>query len=148
MELELDDDHAMKNFEPAPFITGYREMTGESVNQLLANPQYATTDAITATPGGGQGNSFQLRHLHNKVDVVASPNDSVLLMEAVPGREVTVTNQGANTLGVWPTRQPPTMAGDQINGAGPNVMATIAPGKFAVLTCYTFGSWWGPVNLG
>ena len=70
----------------------------------------------------------------NEVATVANPNDVVTLPAAEPGLKITVINNGANTLQVFPA------TGDDL-GAGVDVATTIASGAAVTFLAYDATNW-------
>jgi hypothetical protein len=58
-------------------------------------------DNITANPGGGQANAFQLLRQNSRVTTVASAGDSIMLPPALPGLELVLVNHGLNSMQVF-----------------------------------------------
>src|ERR1700685_2033475 len=73
-----------------------------------------TTLGLVALVGGGQTGATQLNSGFNVIATVATASDSVLLPANVLGNVVTVFNNGANAVGVYPS------LGGSINTAGVN----------------------------
>ena len=101
-----------------------------------------------ALAGGGQAGATLLVAALNRVDTVASGSDSVMLPQAIPGRQVTVYNNSANTLAVFGIPDNPvTGAGDTIAARNSNTQQptatgiTIATTLASVFMCYTAGQW-------
>lgn len=104
-------------------------------------PTVSYTDTITAKAGGGQALATQLVTLMNRVTVVASANDSVKLPVAVGGiTSLVVVNASANALAVFPS------TGDQINGAGANIVFSLAAGKTATFNAAGALNWHGVLS--
>jgi hypothetical protein len=102
----------------------------------MALPITSVTNGITAFAGGGQGSAVALVSSINRVTVVASAADSVKLMAAVPGLEVTVINAAAsNAMNLFPA------TGDAINALSANTAFSIVAGKTALLVCAVAGTW-------
>lgn len=102
----------------------------------------AAADAITAFAGGGQANATQLAAQTNRVTVVATRGDSVKLQAATPGLEVTVINDGANPVAVFPA------TGDLINGQAANISVTQMQQSVDVYACGVAGKWHAEVGSG
>lgn len=95
-----------------------------------------STDAsITATSGGVQANSYQIKAAINRVIAVAAANDAVRLPLALVGQRVTIFNKGANALAVWP------YPGDRINLLNPDLNVTISTNRGTEFICTTTGRW-------
>lgn len=70
----------------------------------------------------------------NEVSTVANANDTVTMPSAVPGMQVIVINNGANTLRIFPA------SGDDIGG-GVDTAGTLASGSVLVLVAYDSTNW-------
>ena len=92
-----------------------------------------TTAGITASVTQTQGNGA-LTTEWNEVSTVANDNDTVTLPTAVAGWEVTVINNGANLLQIFPA------SGDNL-GAGLNLSTTLATGCEAKFKAYDGTNW-------
>lgn len=95
---------------------------------------YHYEPGITASTTQTQGKQM-LTHDINEVSVCANANDTVTLPDAIPGLKVTVINDGAETLKIYP------FSGDQIDKAGANVSTTLATTKSAIFISYKGGNW-------
>lgn len=72
----------------------------------------------------------------NRVTVVASGNDSVLLPTSIPGLALVVINASVtNSLNVFP------VAGDNINNGGINNPFALTALKVALFVCASAGQW-------
>ena len=119
----------------APFSAAY---DGGQVTGWL--PTVAATGGQTAHAGGGQAGAYELRCVINAVSVVASDGDSVALMAASPGLQITVINNDKHVLAVFPK------AGDAINGQAANAPLLVAAGKASLFSCPFAGQWWALVS--
>lgn len=120
--------------QPNPFVPGYRLINGEKLNDAIAKDQVSSQDGITAHSGGGQANAYQLTAVISRITTVAVANDSVKLMAAVPGQSITVDNDGANTLAVYPSGT------DQIEDSTSSV--SILVGQDVTFVCPAQGKWY------
>lgn len=91
------------------------------------------TDMLTATAGGGQANALGLKLGNNVVTTVATAADSVALPAGLQtgganrnGMEVTVMNQGANAVAVFPA------TGGAIGAGAANASVSVPAGKMAI----------------
>lgn len=106
----------------APNITEYGEPT--------------FTGSITAYATGGQANATQLTTAMNTISTVVTTGDSVKLPSANGlGREITITNSGANACDVFPA------TGDNL-GAGVNTAISLAAGTKVTYKSYNATSWY------
>lgn len=91
---------------------------------------------IVAHSGGGIGSATPLTATYNLVATVAANNDSVQLPVSVAGMQITVINNGADTLAVFP------QAADTINGGSAGASVTQAtPPQVTIYTCVAAGAW-------
>jgi hypothetical protein len=95
----------------------------------------SVTAGITASTTQTQGQGALTLDV-NEVSTVANPNDTVTLPTAAAGRKITVINNGASTLQIFPA------SGDDL-GAGLNTATTIATTEFAEFTAYDATNWAG-----
>lgn len=129
------------------FIPGERLVDGGELQQL-ASLVFSSQTGITAAAGGGQTNATPVSAAFNRVDTVASANDSIRLPQAIPGLSLKVKNNTATTLAVFGIpNNPVTGAGDTIAASGSNTQqptatgTTIATGVTAEIDCYVAGQW-------
>lgn len=87
-------------------------------SHVIVDSEAHTGITASTTQTQGQG---QLLSSHNEVATVANANDTVTAPVAVAGRTLTILNNGANTLQVFPS------TGDDL-GAGVNTAITIVAG--------------------
>lgn len=123
------------------FQSGFRLFNGDDLNNALANPILSSQDAITAGAGGTQANGFQLAAAINRVSVVTSANDSLLLPASQPGAVVTVINDGAgNSMQVF------GLGTDTINDVLFSTGVAVASGKTATYFCPVIGKWYQNIS--
>ena len=97
---------------------------------------YSTADNITAHAGGGQGAATQLNSMVNRITIVATAGDSVVLPAGAVGLQITVINAAAaNSMNVFP------QSGAQINSLGANAAFAVVAGKTAQFTCTSPNQW-------
>lgn len=96
---------------------------------------FTGTSGITAFAGGGQASATVLTTNFNRVDTVASTNDSVKFAAAVAQDYRVVQNYGANDLFIYPA------VGETFYGEAVNDPITLAPGNQLVIYCYNAGVW-------
>ncbi len=128
------------------FFSGSRLIDGGEALQL-AKMRHDTVSGIVAFAGGGQASATRLTAANNQVDTVASPNDSVKLPLAIPGRIVRVYNNTANSLQVFGEASNPqnANAGDTIIPIGSTTPAATGTGvahatnKDGTYVCYSMG---------
>jgi hypothetical protein len=133
------------------FVPGLRLIDGGDLLQL-ANLSVSAKSGITALAGGGQiigaGNSNVCSAYISEVSVVATANDSVILPVGIPGTEVTIINDGANSLQVFgqPTNAT-TGVGETIAAHGSTAQTATATGvalpsaNTGVFSCFAPGKW-------
>jgi hypothetical protein len=95
--------------------------------------KHLVTSGITATNPGVQGDS-PLTTALNEVSTVANANDAVTLPSAVAGLEITIINNGANQLEIWPA------SGDNAGG-GVDTAVTLAAGSNVTYVAYDATNW-------
>jgi hypothetical protein len=135
---------------PAVFQNpGYCEVTGDKLNRSIGDAFASYTDAITALAGGGATGAPLLATRVNRVSTVASDNDSVMMPQSVPGANVLIQNDGAHSLQVFANTTSSLASGvlDTLNGTAGATGIAVAAGKTAILVCYAYGAWHGPVAL-
>ena len=136
------------------FIPGSRLIDGGDLKTLV-NTLFQTTSGITALAGGGQTGATQLNPGLNRVDTVASANDSVLLPYAIPGNFVVVYNNTATDAKIYgnpanpqnPSAASPQGQGDTIAASTSNTQqatatgVTLANSKVSIFYCFVLGQW-------
>lgn len=129
------------------FIPGSRLVDGGEL-LALANELFGAATGITAYAGGGQANATNLTKKYNEVTVCATNSDSVKLPLAIPGREIVIYNQSANTLAVFgKATNPNTGVGDTIAAAASTAQAATGTGVtqataiIARYSCIVAGKW-------
>ena len=90
---------------------------------------------ITAFATGGQGSATLLTKEMNEVSTVATSGDSVKLPVAVAGEVVTVVNNGAAALDVFPS------TGDQIDALAVDVAFSITVAARNIFQCFNGTNW-------
>lgn len=94
-----------------------------------------TATNITAFPGGGQAGATILSAKFNEITTCATDHNSVILPTAVTGTVITVKNNGATILDVYP------FVADAINTNGANNSVSLAPGTLKVFTAISSTIW-------
>ena len=94
---------------------------------------HTTTADITAGTTVTQG-QVPLTSQINEISTVTSPNDVVTMPTAVAGMRVTVINNGANDLDIWPA------SGDDV-GAGVDTITTLTPTSNVTFAAYDATNW-------
>jgi len=95
--------------------------------------QGSVTAGITASTTQTQGQGALTSEI-NEVATCANVNDTVTLPTAVAGRRVTVINNGAQTLQIFPA------SGDNL-GAGVDTATTLAAGSVVTYVAYNSTNW-------
>jgi hypothetical protein len=98
-------------------------------------PRHLATNAITAFATGGQTNATALTSTINRVTTCATAHDSVKLPTSVAGMIISVVNDGATALDVYP------VTGDLIGTLAANVPVTIPVGRESIFSCAVAGTW-------
>lgn len=96
---------------------------------------------ITASTTQTQGQQPLTKDI-NEVDVVANANDVVTLPLAQAGWSITIRNNGANALQVFPA------SGDAINGGSVDASVTLAAGWSATYKAVDTVNWFGGIAAG
>ena len=94
----------------------------------------SNTTGITAHSGGGQGSATQLTTMLNNVTTVGTAGDSVLLPATAAGLQITVANNGANSLNVFPP------SGSTMNGTL-NAAASLGTASIGIYFGLTSTAW-------
>ena len=101
-----------------------KPVTPEVFNEavfILNNNQKTLEEGITAFAGGGQTNAVVLLNINSIISVVATSADSVKLSSFVEGSEISIINNGVNSLSIFPP-----IGGDL--GAGTNASVSLVVG--------------------
>lgn len=106
-------------------------VTGDFTTAAFRNA--SVTAAITASTTQTQGQGALTKEVNN-VSTCANANDTVTLPAAVAGRRVTIFNNGAQTLQIFPA------SGDNL-GAGVDTAATLAAGSNRSYVAYDATNW-------
>src|SRR4029077_5711506 len=110
-------------------------LTGQTVTGFFYGTKMAS-DNLTATPGGTQGNSILITTPISRFSTVATLNDSATLPPGLRGMEITIINDGAQSMKVFPA------LGEQINNAAANTGFTpLAAGTPVLFFCTSNGQW-------
>lgn len=103
---------------------------------LTALLNESNTDTVTAHAGGGQAQATPLTKEINRVTVVATAGDSVLLPPSANGLTIMVINHGANPMQVFGSGT------DTINDAAAATGVSQMQGSLVIYTCVTAGAWY------
>jgi hypothetical protein len=136
--------------QPFPILAPFMP-PGDALNKAIANGLLNYQDGITALAGGGAAGSPVLALGVNKLSVVATGNDSVMLPPsgAAGGGAVVVSNQGVASTQVFANSVSslPTGVLDTINGTAGATGVAVGNGKTAIFWTTAAGAWFGPVAL-
>ncbi len=89
---------------------------------------------ITASTTQSQGQQ-PLTDMINEISTVANEDDTCTMMTAQEGLRISVINNGANTMQLFPA------SGDNIDGTGVDTAITIAAGSALLLVAYDATNW-------
>lgn len=106
-----------------------------AISAISASSGGAVTTGLVAFAGGGQGSATQLSFGYNEVITVATAGDSVKLQPAQAGAQITVINDGANAMDVFPA------TGDTINDGAANTAISVAAGVTIVFSAINATNW-------
>ncbi len=95
--------------------------------------QHTYEARITASTTQTQGKCM-ITHDINEISTCGTTNDVITLMPCKAGLRVTVINNGAQSLQIFPA------SGDNL-GAGVNTSTTLATGKSAIFESYNATNW-------
>lgn len=106
-------------------------------NFMTGTSQLAT--GLTASTTQTQGGGLALTNVVNDVTTVANANDAVVIPTAAANDRITIYNNGANVLQVFPA------SSDNL-GNGVNASTTIDPGEFGAFTAKDSTNWIGVIS--
>lgn len=106
----------------------------------LSNGAGATsaTAAATAYAGGGQGSATAITTAYTRFATVATNGDSGKLPTGALGKRITVKNDGAANLAIFPA------SGGAINGGSADASVTLYPGEEVTFTATSATAWETP----
>jgi hypothetical protein len=119
-----------------PFITGIDELDRSQIDHI-GIVRLARNETLTATAGGTLANSAVLNRGMNIATTVVTTNDSFTLPLLTGSIQISIVNNGAQVLKVWPDAST-----GQIDTAGAGVGKTLAVNKMMVLTKGADGLWY------
>lgn len=130
--------------QASAFISGLRLIDGEQLNNAIWGDRVSAAHGITATPGGGQANALLLPAAINRIAVVATAADSVMLPPATGGNQIQILNFGANSLQVFGNIN----TSDTINGTAGSIgiAQNNTTQQYALYICARPGVWLRTVN--
>lgn len=130
-----------KSFQPGPRLIDGGEL--QQMTTLIFGTQGSAI--LTALAGGGAVGAPVLGFTYSRLDVVANANDSVLLPQAIPGSQIILDNEGAQTAAVFAAlNNPVTGIADQViphSSIAAAASATQASGILAIYVCSKAGFW-------
>ena len=91
--------------------------------------------AIIAKVGGGQDAAAPLAATYNRIETVATIDDSVTAFDAKEGAEVTVINSSDKAMNLFP------FTANKIDGQANNAPLGIPSGSNIKMICFTDGEW-------
>ena len=115
--------------QPDPFISGYRLIDGDELNDVIANPSWSVSPTVSATPGGTVNNSVLVNFAITNVATVSAPGAGIALPQALPGRLLIIQNNGVNALTMY------AQDGSSIVGVPGNIGVTVPAGT----TVFVYG---------
>jgi hypothetical protein len=98
---------------------------------------------LTAHAGGGQASATPMTWQINRFSTVATAADSGLLPPAKHGAVITIINDTATSMNIFPCSQAQggVTGGDSINTGGQNAAYALAGNKYATAYCAVDGKW-------
>jgi len=96
---------------------------------------YSTQTGITAHAGGGRASAVAITAMQAQISTVATTADSVVLPPALPGMEITIVNNGANSAQVFGN------GSDTINGTAGSTGVAQAAAAVTIYYCFVSGAW-------
>jgi hypothetical protein len=94
-----------------------------------------TQTGVSAAGVSSQANATQLTAAQVQVSTVAASTAGVKLPPSQPGLQITIVNNGANTMNVYPA------SGEQINSSGANTAVTQTTSTVTIYLCFVTGNW-------
>lgn len=85
---------------PDPFAPGYRLTDGNQLNLQIANPQWSTSAALTATSGGTLYTSAKAYNTITNV-TAATTGAGIAIPQALAGRVLVIVNNSSNDIRVF-----------------------------------------------
>ena len=119
-----------------PTIIGTTSVDQKNILQMGIQ-RVSRADSLVATASGTLANSAVLGLGANVVSSVVTTNDSFTLPTLTGAVQITVFNNGANVLKVWPNASTA-----QIDTGGAGVGKTVAVNKMTIFTQGTEGLWY------
>lgn len=132
------------------WVPGFALQDGGLLSQLTNALLSATgPNALTALAGGGLPGAPVVQAAYTRVGVCVTNNDSVALPLAIPGREVIIDNDTAQTLAIFAQTDNPNnadaadkiVAQSSLISGGGAASVTQATGISTSYFCTTLGFW-------
>lgn len=120
---------------PDPFLSGYRLIDGDELNDVVANPEWSVSGDITATVGGTVLTSAKIVATVTNLTTVAATGAGVSIPQAMPGRVLVIVNQGANSAQVFAEK------GSTIDGVAGNVGIPVLSDSAIVIVGVAVDEW-------
>lgn len=86
---------------PDPFASGYRLTDGNQLNFEIANPQWSTTSAVSATSGGTAYTSAKVVNAITNITSASAPGAGITLPQALMGKVLVVSNNSGNDVRIF-----------------------------------------------
>ena len=128
-----DGDLVDAKTEPTGDVVGTTD-TQTLTNKTLTLSKKSVTASITAVNPGAQGDGALTTDI-NEISVCGTQDDAVTLPTAVAGLEITVINNGAQRLEIFPA------SADHIDAGAVNVAVTLAAAANATFVAYDATHW-------
>lgn len=127
---------AMAQTVLTPSLTGTQEISKDMIDHV-GMLRLGRAENLTATASGTLATSTVLAKGMNIVTTVTTTNDAFTLPTLTGSVQVTVVNNGANTLRVYPN-----VSTGQIDTAGAGTPKTLAANRMMILTQGQQGLWY------
>lgn len=119
---------------PDPFISGYRLIDGDELNNVTANPTWSASGAISATTGGTVSNSQKIYFTLTEITSSSALGAGVTLPFALEGRVLLIRNNSAHNVTIY-------AEDSTVEGVPGSVGVVIGPLAGYMLTALTNGAW-------
>jgi len=119
-----------------------KQLNNLPTGSTIADESMASGDANTAHAGGTQAAGLALTSQVNRISVVASVGDSVVLPPSVPGLMIIVINSAAKAVGVFGT------GADTVNGVAAATGVLQMGASVGLYFCSAIGAWYANLGVG